>query len=414
MLHDLSCIHHRLNKEVERVTAEHEKNRGRMNALLQQLDAVMRDRKRIASERDSYQIQVNEFALRPGDVTKLSKDLEKKLRREIAELHEKIHIQEEQLKGRRALWMDVNSQSGSRHRAMSSIQDPFDTPSKPPGSAAGGGRMPGFNSQKVSTTFTNASQYTSQEGGGYQSRTMGPDSRTLFAPPSLNRFSTAPATQSPSTMRAGGDSFVSPVPLRGNHGDTFASPNTQRGKGSRRKRNNQGPDPNKSNDASTSSNTPASIRRYNTEPSPSTAMVPFVQDDERYLEYKDSINKLYELAHNWARSYAFHPDPTRVKEVVMNDRYLWEFMMNCIYPGDLQDAQGQVMTLLGGYNTRIWLVTRMVITYCIQDIMSIDAFKAFDSQVAEAIENAKVKNQDRGKIRVPNLLTDSNLRRYSK
>lgn len=398
VLHDLSGIHDRLNKEVERVVGEHDKTRGRMDALLQQLDAVMRDRKRIASERDSYQIQVNEFALRQGDITKPSKAMEKKLRREIAELHEKIRVQDEQLKGRRALWMDVNPHSGSRHRAMSSIQDPFDTPSKPPGSGTGGGRM------NASTPFAGASPYTSQEGGGYQSRTMGPHSTTPFAPPGFTRFSTAPASQSPSSMRAGGDSFVSPVPLRGNRGDTFDSPNTQRGKGSRgRKRNNQGPEPNKSNDASNPSNTPASLRRYSTEPSPSTAMVRFVQDDERYLVYKDGINNLYELANNWARSYAFHPDPARVKEVVMNDQYLWEFMMNCIYPGDLQDAQGQVMTLLGDFNTRIWLVTRMAITYCIQDIMSIDAFKGFDSQVAEAIENAKVKNQDRGKIRESNL-----------
>jgi hypothetical protein len=73
-------------------------------------------------------------------------------------------------------------------------------------------------------------------------------------------------------------------------------------------------------------------------------------------------------------------------------------MMNCTYPGHRHESHAHVLALLDDLNARFLFITRMAITYCIQDIMSVETFKAFSPEVSAAIEDAKIRLQERGKI----------------
>jgi hypothetical protein len=58
-------------------------------------------------------------------------------------------------------------------------------------------------------------------------------------------------------------------------------------------------------------------------------------------------------------------------------------MMNCTHPGHSQDSHTQVMTLLNDLKTRSWFIMRMAVTYCVKDVMSIDASSTSEAQTQE-------------------------------
>ena len=388
----------RLRQSLETVKGDREKIRGQLYEALKQLDSVIQDRARISTERDTLQLKVSELGLRSKEVSRNLGDSERQLMKDNEELLERVRIQDEQLKGKRALWMEANPNSASRRRAMSTIQDPiqdpFSSPFQPHNFGAGGGNMSGYNSPNILTPFTGTSPYPGQDRKS-QSQNASPQTWGSYAPPLLMRFPTAPSGQSGSPSMRG--------PL-----DTFASPNPSHRKGSRRRRHNQVHSPMMANEASHSASRsahrsfepPASLRRYSTDPSASMAMVPFVHDEDRYLEFKDGISNIYQLVQNWATAYACLPEPAKEQAIAASNKPLWDYMMNCTYPGHRQEAHDHVVTLLEDKTTRYLLLMRMAVTYCIQDIMSVDAFRLFSQPVSEAIEDAKIRLQERGRIKL--------------
>ena len=387
----------RFKQSLETVKGDREKNRGQLEEALRQLDSVIQDRARISIERDTLQLKVSELGLRSKDVSRNFGDSEKQLIKDNEELLERVRIQDEQLKGKRALWMEANPNSASRRRAMSAIQDPiqdpFSSPSQPHNFGTSGGSMSGYNTPNILTPFPGTSPYPGQDRT-FKSQNASPQTWGSYAPPLLMRFPSAPPGQSGSSSLPG--------PL-----DTFASPHPPHRKGSRRQRHNQVNSPMMANESSHATSRsahrsfepPASLRRYSTDPSASMAVIPFAQEEDRYLEFKDGISSVYQLVENWTTVYACLPEPLKEQAIAASNKPLWDYMMNCTYPGHRQEAHDHVVTLLEDQSTRSLLLMRMAVTYCIQDIMSVDAFRVFSQPVSDAIEDAKIRLQERGRTR---------------
>jgi hypothetical protein len=136
--------------------------------------------------------------------------------------------------------------------------------------------------------------------------------------------------------------------------------------------------------------------RIHTEPrSECGALTP---EDEVAEEFREAISKIYGLIESWVKSHTNLPHEETDKDIASSNEVLWDYMMNCTFPGRRQEAHNRVISLLRNPKTRFWFVMRMVVTYCVKDMMSVEAFKAFGPSVTETIEDVKKKLEERGNI----------------
>jgi hypothetical protein len=421
MLLDTSTALRGLRQDLGNVKGERDTIRRQKDEDRRQLESIIQDRVRISVERDNLQRRIRELGSGPKEGAGLVGDAEKHLKQVNEELLERIRIQDEQLRGKRALWMDANPHSASRRRAMNALQDdPFSSPMQTEGSGIGGGKIAGIKSPYTPSPLPGSSHMT-DEGNTFQSRNLAFRTRGSFAPsasyaPSssyapptsfTSSSSYAPPTSyarpssygPPPLMRFSSDpSGPSDSPSMPSSSSATASPNRSNRNQSRRRRNIPVHSPMMANEAANSIEPAASLRRFHTDPSESMAMVPFDREHGCYLEFKTGIGNVYKMVQDWANAYANYPDAEKDKGIAKSNRPLWDYMMNCTYPGHRHESHAHVLALLDDLNARFLFITRMAITYCIQDIMSVETFKAFSPEVSVAIEDAKIRLQERGKI----------------
>lgn len=250
-------------------------------------------------------------------------------------------------------------------------------------SGIGRGTRGGFNSHSpMPGNFSSAGKDKILD-----SPNRGPQHSSMYDPPSSKKFGSGPARSS--SVRS--QTAYSP------------SPNMSFKKGHRRHRSpmaGYSPTPGYLEDkqGADALEPTTNLHSYNTEPSDYFAVVPFTPEEDRFLEFKTAIGHVFHLVEDWAKAYADNPDYLKDHVIAKSNMELWDYMMNCTYPGLRQEAHDHVVMLLTDPITRILFVTRMAVTYCVQDIMSVDSFKDFSQPVSEAIEDAKIKLQERGKI----------------
>jgi hypothetical protein len=144
-----------------------------------------------------------------------------------------------------------------------------------------------------------------------------------------------------------------------------------------------------------------SSRFCNTEPGdppPSMALVLHSKDDDPAPEYQAGFATIYALIEGWVKTYSSIPNLANDQAIARSNDILWAYMMNCTYPGHRQDSHTHVMTLLNDLKTRYWFIMRMAVTYCVKDIMSIDAFYKFSNEVDTILAEVKKKLQERGML----------------
>jgi hypothetical protein len=313
----------------------------------QQLQTANADRDRYCIERDQLQRSVDDLRIKAKKSTEKLERVEQQWKQRQDDLIKQIAAQEEQLKGKRALWLDSHPGSSARRDAMNAIRDPFNSPSA---------------SQDV----------------GFDSCYMGTMGSPSVRSPPQTSFSQSSFSTTPSMAPIGAPRGPR---RRGNLPTGRAQP------------------ANVLPTASWANET----RIYNTEPAspplppPSMALILHTNEEDPAPGYQAEFSKIYALVEGWVKTYASIPNLANDQKIARSNDVLWAYMMNCTYPGHRQDAHTHVMTLLNDGNSRFWFIMRMAITYLTKDVMSIDAFYKFSPATDAQFDEVKKKLLERGK-----------------
>jgi len=325
------------------------------NALYKQLDhahlqlqAANTDRDRYCIQRDQIQRSVDELRIKEKQNSEKLEKAEQKWKEERDDLVKQIAAQEEQLKGKRALWLDSHPGSSARRDAMNkAIRDPFNSPS--------------------------ASQVTGDDSGYIRGSAF--TSPSIQSPPKTLFGSAGPPTSMAPIGAPRGPRRRGHLPT-GPASKAMVLPGNSWGYGS-------------------------TIKVFNTEPaSPpiqSMALVPFANEEDPASRYQAEFSKIFALVEGWVKTYSNIPNLANDQKIARSNDVLWAYMMNCTYPGHRQDSHTHVMTLLNDGNSRYWFIMRMAITYLIKDVMSIDAFYKFSPPTDAQFDEVKKKLQERGR-----------------
>jgi hypothetical protein len=356
LINETRRLDHELSDAQRHLQLEVDNDSKARNALYQQIDHAEKqlqtaqgDRDRYCMERDQLQRTLDAVRMKEKKNAEKWERSELNYKQQIEDLLKQVTVQEEQLKGKRALWLESNPGSSARREAMNAaMRDPFSSPSV--------SQHTGFDSG-----------YLGGVGGSVASSSIRSPPQSSFGQPTP---SLAPIGAPRGPRRRGNLPTGSALPAKVLPASTWTEP--------------------------------SSFRNFKTEPStpplPSMALVPFSNETDPAPRYKAEFTKIYELVEGWVKSYANLPNLGNDQKIARSNNVLWDFMMNCTYPGQRQDAHTHVMTLLNDPNTRCWFVMRMATTYLTKDIMTLGVFHKFSPATDAEFDEVKKKLQElRGK-----------------
>jgi hypothetical protein len=360
----------RLAQEVERLNRERDHFKDRLVETAKHLQATTSDRDHLRNEltslRRSMETLKQEYDQKQVDMITAAHDFKE----EIECLTQKLNAQGEQLKGKRALWLEQNPGSSARRLAMNNVYDPFNSPSAP----ASASFSPGLGSGNKSQMQTPSIVSPSLSGSNFPSSSSSPHNTTFDssgrAPPPKMLMPSIPELRHVPRRRAGLP-HLKPKPAADHNSGYFPSP-TSRG--------------------------------FTTEPGDTPlnpnygAMVLFNKDPDYdpSPEFTDDFTKIFVAVEGWVKDLANVGNPANDDKLVQN-QVLWDYMMNCTYPGQRQDAHSHALTLIKDRGCRYWFVMRMLTTYIFNDILSITAWRGFSDEVDQEIkEVADTLTRERG------------------
>jgi hypothetical protein len=348
----------RLAQEVfdaqQRAQLEADKVANDRHALYQQIEIAHEQLRTTTSDKDRYCMERDQLrrtmeALRMKEKKNAEKyeRLEQQYKQQIEDLHKQISVQDEQLKGKRALWLESNPGSSARREAMNAaMRDPFNSPST--------SQRTGYDSGYIGGI------------GSVASSSIRSPPRSSFVPPPA---SLAPVGAPRGPRRKGNLPVGSALPGKVLPNATWTES--------------------------------SSFRVFKTEPNTpppsSMALVPFKTDDDPAPRFKAEFSKIFALVEGWVKTYANIPNLENDQKIARSNDVLWAYMMNCTYPGQRQDAHTHVMTLLDESSSRFWFVMRMAITYLTKEVMTIGVFYGFNPGTDNEFEEVKKKLLERGK-----------------
>lgn len=322
-----------------------------------QVSNLIEDRSKIAAERDALILKTHDLGLKSKNSYERLKALETQWQELNDVLTEKIKVQEEQLKGKRALWLDAHPTSSARRDAMTAIRDPFDSPSAnhTPGTAVG--RMDAMD----------AVQGPTQPPFGFTNFSNTSTANLALAPPKMSFLHDA---QGQGVRRRP----VMNLPV-GRPGPAYEPQTLQE--------------------------IAKSSRTYKTEPADdipkSMALVLQSREEQLAIQYKLGFHKLYSMIERWVRKYTSRPNPDNDRLIASSNQVLWDYMMNCTYPGNRQDSHHHVIALLNDVRSRSWFVMRMAATYCTKDITHPKTFIGFGAESDRVLKEVEKAMEERGK-----------------
>ncbi|RDL39722.1 uncharacterized protein BP5553_04062 [Venustampulla echinocandica] len=286
-------------------------------------------------------------------------------------LLKRIKVQEEQLNGKRALWVESNPRSSAHRGAMTTINNSLATPSTSRGASVSSGH---WQMSTMANSPTPGLLTTASGNGSFGKGSFGKHSRSKcpWAAPHQAAAPNNPANIGPRRR-------PHPSPGRRNQSEAL---------------NVSGPEqlahtllhvPNTEHGVA-----PLNLHR-------SQALMPYnINDDEMAEEYAAALINFYRLVEGWAKTYTSTPNLANDRGIASSNVSLWAFMMDCTYPGFRQDSHTHVMTLLGDPNTRYWFVMRMCLTVCVNEIIDLRSFYGYSEVMDREIDKLMVKLQERG------------------
>jgi hypothetical protein len=334
--------------ECQQIKQQLNQSKQQIQDVNNQLSHVIQDRTKISVERDELLMRVNELTLRTRSSDEKLKDVEQRWAAKNAELMDKLEFQNQQLTGKRALWLSKNPESSARKDAMlgaiRSSQDPFNSPTA--------NYTPGFEENRL--TMMGSKSFTS------------PSSQLV---PST--ASSAPYPSNRGSKRRGGlptgRAVPAPAPL-----------DFQAGR--------------------------ASQRHITTEPgddcTPSMALVLHNQEnDVTAATFKALFHDLYYDFDLWVRKYTCKPSLQNDQAIPRSNQTLWQYILRMVSPYHTQDAHTHVVALLSDPRTRSWFVFRMLVSYCTINILNFEAFESFSPEVSKTLNECKEALKERGMCR---------------
>ena len=373
LMEELRKVSQQFNDQHRAMTKDIERYKNERDELVRQLQSATQNSTRILAEN-------NELRMKHERSVEEFEEAKSQWKERQEELIDKIRVQHEQLNNKRMLWLENNPESSAKREAMKeALRDPFQSPSV--------SRTPNYTGGALSL-MASPSCLTPSGSGLYSAST---------GPPKMQ-------------LNTGGGSRVSSYGAAANAGQSTY--------GSRSRQNTGPPPPVQPRRGAMPTGVPVqnaymkipfppptnvfgSRQTFHTEPgtpppSRSNALVLHKTDEELASEYKAAIAKLYDLVEKWVRKYSSAPNQKNDRKIASSNNVLWDYMMNCTYPGHRQDSHTHVVTLLSSQDTRFWFVMRMATQYCVKDIMNIKAFKLYNKRVENTIETVLSKLQERG------------------
>jgi hypothetical protein len=325
-----------------------------LEEVRKELNAAIQDRQHIIQERDSLQVKINELRLKTKTSMERMNEVEKKWKDLNSDLMERLRKQEEQLAGKRALWLQANPGSSARRDAMVAMREPYNTPTH------------------GSFLTNNISSLGSPSDSNMQKNESKQPVKSFLGPPPVMKFPpNAPTGPSNKLAR---------------------KPNLPTGRA----------EPSLIEAATMSAMHSRSSRPYTTEPPEETSMAMILHKDDTYVDpsppYQAAFEELYEMIQGWVQRFSAHPNRESDRMIASGNQLLWEYMLNCTYPENVQDAHNHSQLLLNDINSRYWFVFRMIVQYCVKDIIGVKNFKCFSTEVYRIIHYVHDQLKVRGKL----------------
>jgi len=338
-----------------------------------QIKEVVYDRLNIANEKADLANEISKLTLKYKTSLERLREVEERYKQSNEDLLRQVQVQGEQLSGRRALWLEANPGSSARRTAMESIQrDPFHSPLANHSSSFTNA-MSAMGSLSLRTPPTRPSPNTGRSG------VFGPPPQMGNAPSSSSRGRRIPSTLKPALKPA-----LKLLPA-GN-----ADPRTDIVAAIQQLQRSQPTRPFMSGGGYTPS------EYGGDDQAPSTSLVLHSQNEREVADFKAGFKHLYAKVETWVTQFTSQPHSTNDHAIAASNQILWQYMMNCTYPGNRQDAHNHVVALLNNPNSRPWFVMRMTTAYLVKDVMTVDAFLGFNSDVDRIIKEVEEELKQRG------------------
>lgn len=363
---ELRAIAREYNEKQRIVQQEMEQGKAVINSQQAQIDCIERqlrtvivDRNEARAERDKLLQSFNQLHLERKESKERLNDMEKtwvktheELRNRVTQLEEDLKIRDEQIMGKRSIWMETHS-SSARRSIQTGSRDPFQTPSGNHGSATG-----------IMSTMTSP-------------QIESPLTKNFPRPPSFQD----PLSSSAQMNAPAGPSTQLTLPAR-------RRPNLPTGRAQ------------PAHEALTCTLSGANGARDHIETEPgdvgSMALIVHQKDEDLVPQYMAAFLKQYGLIEEWAKKYANIPNPNTDRQTARSNDSIWAYMMNLTYPNHRQDAHTHVVTLLSNADTKFWFVMRMAGQYVFKNILAISAFYGFSNAIDKTLEHVKIKLEERG------------------
>lgn len=349
----------RLGRDVDRISREREHFQTRLVETARHLQATTSERDRFRDEASSLRRSMEnlrqQYTQKEVDMVTATVDF----RAEIERLTKKVNAQGEQLKGKRTFWFEPNPGSSDRRSAMNALYDPFDSPS----ASTPGNFSPSFGSgsqlqrPSIGSPSNSMGSFLSPLATSPYNITV--DSSSARAPPPKMNMPTIPELPHVARRRPGLP-YLKPKP----------APDIR------------------------SSLLKSSTSRIITEPGDTPlnpnygAMVLFNKDPEYDPSpgFMRDFTKIFVAVEGWVKDHANVGNPAADESLTKN-QILWEYMMNCTYPGKRNDAHAHTLALIKDRGCRYWFVMRMITSYLFTEMLSVNAWRKFSAKVDKTLED---------------------------
>jgi hypothetical protein len=366
--------HRRIQNIVECAVREKNQSLSDLEDARRELHAALIDRDRALADWDTEKKTVADLKCKAVN----DAENHQKLERYWKEIHDtylqKINFQDEQLKGRRALLMDSNSRSNTQRDAMTSIRDPFQSPTFGSNSVFANEYIGSPDSPSVINSMR--SSFTAQASSRSQRQLNIPPP---FLPSKSKQEPFSSITLPNRTVRRRPNLRTQRAIPAIDYMGSFAGDNTRC--------------------YNTEPGSPDRYQKQKSLPPPRPSTLPdhlALGHEEIATHFQHEFSKYFSMIEGWVKIYASQPNQANDQLLARGNQKVWQYLMELAYPGQRQASHSHVTLLLNDARSRYWFVMRLIISLLLQDIMTLDLFERFGAKEEVELREVRAKLRERG------------------
>lgn len=362
----------RLQESEERVVRERYQIVDELKIVRADLDVVTAERGSARRELHRLRGMVTELqSSAASEAQKLSR-MQSNWQETHDNLTQQLSFQDEQLKGKRALWMDAHPGSSARRDAMSStLRDPFSSPT----TATKTGIDKGYLGNMESPPAASPLRSSVNQLQPYHTPAPISNARSSFG---QTESSAQPSSQRGLRRRGNMQRQLALLPTldMGSYTQSHQSFRTEPG---------------------TEVGSPGREDPPPVLPSVRADMVGW-SDDVIAEYYQKQFSTLFAMVEGWVKTYCSQPNFNNDRTIASSSQELWNYMLNCAYPGQHADSHQHVTALLADARSRYWFVMRMIIAFCVKEALSLDVYSTYGAKTEADLADVKLRLQERGML----------------